>query len=267
MKFAFSTLGCPTWEWGDIIAVAKDLGYDGVEVRGIGRELYAPRIKYFDKENISATKKKLADMGLEISCLASSVYLFDKEEVETQMEIGREYIDLAESLGVPFIRVLGDETPQPICDIDVDFVAENLSALADYADGKNVCVLLETNGVFSDSSLTAEIMAYIKKPQAGVLWDVHHPYRYCLEDPQITYKNIKPYLHYLHMKDSVMAKGRTVYKMMGEGDVPNRTVLQILKEDGYDGYVALEWVKRWKINLSEPGIVFPQFINYVKSNI
>ncbi|MGI5892353.1 MAG: sugar phosphate isomerase/epimerase family protein [Bacillota bacterium] len=266
MKFAFSTLGCPTWEWGDILAAAKDLGYDGIEIRGIGKELYAPKIKFFDAKNISNTKKRLADLGLEIACLTSAAYLFNKENHQQQMKIGYEYIDLAVALGTPYIRVMGDETPQPIRDIDVDFVAENLAALADYAEGKNVTVLLETNGMFADSSLAAELLAYINKPQVGILWDVHHPFRYCLEDPQITYKNIKKYLRYLHMKDSVMENGKTVYKMMGEGDVPNREILQILKKDNFAGYISLEWIKRWEKDLTEPGIVFPQFINYIKSD-
>ena len=35
MKTAFSTLGCPGWSWDEIFATAKDLGLDGIEVRGV----------------------------------------------------------------------------------------------------------------------------------------------------------------------------------------------------------------------------------------
>ena len=42
MKTCFSTLGCPEWSFSDIISVASDLQYDGIEIRGILGELYAP---------------------------------------------------------------------------------------------------------------------------------------------------------------------------------------------------------------------------------
>ena len=47
MKTAFSTLGCPDWKWREIISTAKDMGFDGVEVRGVGNTLYAPEISVF----------------------------------------------------------------------------------------------------------------------------------------------------------------------------------------------------------------------------
>ena len=35
MKIAFSTLGCPDFDWSDIYSMAKDLGFDGIEIRGL----------------------------------------------------------------------------------------------------------------------------------------------------------------------------------------------------------------------------------------
>ena len=45
MKLSFSTLGCPDWDFGEVFAVAADLGYDGIEIRGIAEEVYAPRVR------------------------------------------------------------------------------------------------------------------------------------------------------------------------------------------------------------------------------
>ena len=47
MKLAFSTLGCPGWSFEEIFATAKDLGMDGIEIRGIGTEMYAPKAAPF----------------------------------------------------------------------------------------------------------------------------------------------------------------------------------------------------------------------------
>ncbi|PWT92378.1 MAG: xylose isomerase, partial [Blastocatellia bacterium] len=39
MKLAFSTLGCPNWELGQVIETAIRLGYAGVELRALGGSL------------------------------------------------------------------------------------------------------------------------------------------------------------------------------------------------------------------------------------
>ena len=52
--------------------------------------------------------------------------------------------------------------------------------------------------------------------------------------------------------------------MMGYGDIPLDEAIGSLLAKGYDGYFTLEWVKRWNKDLEEPGIVFAQYINYMK---
>ena len=46
MKISFSTLGCPRWSWREILATACDLGYGGVEVRGVGNDISVPSIPW-----------------------------------------------------------------------------------------------------------------------------------------------------------------------------------------------------------------------------
>jgi fatty-acyl-CoA synthase len=41
VKISFSTLACPEYSWADIYSMAKDLGYDGIEIRGLGNEISA----------------------------------------------------------------------------------------------------------------------------------------------------------------------------------------------------------------------------------
>ena len=267
MKFAFSTLGCPEWSWEEMIVTAKDLGFDGIEVRGIENELYVPKAKPFLPANVQNTKARLARMNLEVPCLTSACYLFDKSNISFYMEEGRQYIDLAQSIGTPFIRVLGDRNPEPDEDVDVGFVIENLSILAEYAIEKNVKVLIETNGVFAKSSEVLKAVEKTGSKNVGVLWDIHHPFRFKNEPVTETYNTLKDYIEYVHIKDSIVENGKLRYKMMGYGDLPLEETLDMLKGHNYQGFVSLEWVKRWCIELEEPGVVFSHFINYVKNAV
>ena len=265
MKISFSTLGCPEWTWEDMVVTAKDLGFDGIEVRGIENELNVPKAKPFQSVNIEKTKERLAKINLEIPCLTSSCFLFDKNKIDYYIYEGKEYIDLANKLGTPYIRVLGDSDPAPSENIDFDFVVKNICILADYAIDKGVKILIETNGVFADSGLLSKLLTSVNRQNVRVLWDIHHPYRFMDEPVKKTYDALKKYISFVHVKDSVIENGKVKYKMMGYGDIPVKDALQLLREDNFSGYVSLEWVKRWCMDLEEPGVVFSHFINYIKT--
>ena len=266
MKISFSTLGCPEWSWEDMLSTAKDIGFDGIEIRGVGNELYAPKVKQFTYDNIELTKKKLDKIGIEIPCLTSACYLFDKDNIEKNLQEGIDYIELAAKLGTPYVRVLGDAQPQP-GDVDIDFVVSNLKKLSDIAQNKGVKLLIETNGVFADSKVMKSLIEKVNSDSVRVLWDVHHPIRFFNESVEYTYENLGDYIEFIHVKDSIVIDGVIKYKMMGYGDIPIKSIVNLLKENDFDGYISLEWVKRWCLYLEEPGIVFSHFAGYMKSLI
>ncbi len=264
MKFGFSTLGCPGWSWSEIITTASDLGYDGVELRGIGNEMYLPQVKDFALENIPALRAKMQELNLEIPCLTTSAFLFDPEKKESARKEVMDYLNLASVLETPYIRVLGDANPEP-GPVDEALVEDNLLFLLPLAAEKNVTLLLETNGIYASSRKIKELLEKINHPNLGVLWDIHHPYRFHNEPVAETYKALKPWIRHVHIKDSVVSEGKVQYRVVGSGDIPVAEAVALLSADSYSGYLVLEWVKRWNIDLEEPGIVFPHYLNTIKT--
>ena len=65
----------------------------------------------------------------------------------------------------------------------------------------------------------------------------------------------------------MVVNGKTSYRIMGYGDVPIKEALTILKDDGYDGYLTMEWVKRWNRELEEPGVVFAHFPYFIRRTL
>ncbi|MFX4263703.1 AMP-binding protein [Pelotomaculum propionicicum] len=263
MKLAFSTLGCPDFSWVDICTMAKDLGFRGIEVRGLGSEISAVRAQPFTESQLPETVKKLSELRLEIPCLTSGCCLKFAENDEKNHAELVQYINLAARLGTPYIRILADLEPHPIGEVDDEVVLAALRRLAPVAEDKGVTLLVETNGVYTDTARLSGLLQQVASDAVAALWDVHHPYRFAGESPEQTVKNLGAYIKYVHIKDSVVEDGSIRYRMMGEGDLPVDDMMLALRSINYDGYISLEWVKRWADDLDDAGVVFPNFANYM----
>ena len=263
MKIAFSTLGCPNFSWTDIYSMAKDLGFDGIEIRGLGTEIFAVKAQPFTEDELPQTKKKLSSLHLEIPCLASGCCLRFAERAEENHQEIVQYIELASRLGTPYIRILADQDPHPTGEVDDEVVLAALQRLIPVAEEKGVTLLLETNGVYSDTERLRGLLDRVASDAVAALWDLHHPCRFAGETPGKTVQNLGAYIKYVHIKDSVVVNGLTQYRMMGEGDLPIDDMMFALRSINYEGYVSLEWVKRWAADLSDAGVVFPHFANFM----
>lgn len=267
MKLAFSTLGCPDFSWPDIYSMAKDFGFDGIEIRGLGDKIFAVQAPPFTEAQLPQTIKKLSELHIEIPCLSSGCCLkFAGNEKENHNEIVQ-YIILASKLHTPYVRILADDQPKPNTEVDDEAILAALIKLIPIAEEKGVTLLIETNGVYSDTSRLCRLLDGVPSDNVAALWDMHHPFRFANEKPGKTVQNLGAYIKYVHIKDSIIDNGEIKYRMMGEGDLPIDEMMRALRSIKYDGYISLEWVKRWAADLDEAGVVFPNFANFMERYI
>jgi len=268
MKIAFSTLACHNYSFSEIYSMATDLGFDGIEVRGLGLDIFDGKTMPFSKEQIPQTLQKLRSLRLEISCLSAGCCLKYADKAEENINELKKYIELANALDVRYVRVLGDLNPEPCAEeVDDNTVFLQLNALIPYAEKNNVTLLIETNGVYSNTERLKNLLDRFKSDNVAALWDFHHPYRYAGESPEKTVQTLGRYIRYVHVKDSVVENGKIKYRLMGEGDLPIPDMIMALRSIDYSGYISLEWVKRWAPDLEDAGIVFPQFVHYMSQFI
>lgn len=264
MKLSFSTLGCPGWSWERILDRAGALGFQGVEVRGILGELDNRKLPPFLDANIAATQGELRAKSLSISCLDTScTFLSDTPPEETLRE-GRASVDIAQKLGIPYIRVFGDRIPAGMGEeTAISVVAEGMQALACYAEGRGVTVLQETHGNFAESRMLLAVFERVKSPAAGVLWDIANPYEFG-ETPGFTWSKISRLVRHVHVKDVSGESGGLIPCLPGLGRVPIGEAISLLRDAGYDGWLSFEWEKRWHMGIQEPEVAFPAFLEHIK---
>lgn len=261
MNLAVSTLGCPDWTLEQIASRLPGYGYAGVELRGLGPDLDVTLAPAFGTAAAaSRSRRTLEAAGLVVCALDSSCTLAAPvgETRAATLDEGRRMIDLAALLGAASVRVFGGALPEGEArESGVARAAEGLLVLGDYAarNAPDVSVVLETHDAFSTGAQAADVLRQASHPNAGALWDLHHPFRQG-ETPQETFAAIGAYVRMTHVKDS--RPGGT-YCALGEGDVPVPAMLALLHQGGYRGWLSLEWEKRWIPALTDPEIAFPQY--------
>jgi sugar phosphate isomerase/epimerase len=163
----------------------------------------------------------------------------------------RDLVGLARDLGAPFVRVFpggGEGGPE------ADAAAvRRLTAVAPFASGAGVRVLLETHDSHATGADAARVAAAVGHPAVGVLWDVLHTWRGG-EDPGATFRALAPHLGYVQVKDVASAE-ETAPLPPGAGVLPLAEVVEVLSRADWDGWLCWEYEKRWYPEAAElPGL-------------
>jgi sugar phosphate isomerase/epimerase len=261
---AFSTLGCPAWSWKTILENASKLGYAAIELRGIAGEMDLPKVPEFAGTRLAETKRDLAALGLTVSDLGASARMHEKDPAvrAAQFDEGRRFIDLAQAMGVKYVRMFGDKFPEGEPREGVmKRVIDGFRDMAAYAKPAGVTVLIESHGDFTRSADLENILKSVASPQFALLWDAHHSFVAAGEQPADTFAKIGTWARHTHLKDSKPAGAERRYVLVGAGDVPVREQVRVLAAAGYKGLYSFEWEKKWHPEIEDPEVAFPHYAN------
>jgi sugar phosphate isomerase/epimerase len=267
---SFSTLGCPDWTFDQIIDFAAQHDYNGIEIRGILKQMDLPLCNEFSSaQNKSATLKRMEDKNLRFVDLGSSctLHFADGAERKKNFDEGRRFIDLAHDIKCPFIRVFPNNFPK---DQDrnatMDLISKGLLELADHAKGSDVSVLMETHGDMVKTDDLEKIMLSADHPNAGLVWDVTNMWTITKEPPAQVYKKLKKYIRHTHIKDAKLLDGKINYVFLGQGEVPIFEAIDALSKGGYKGYYSFEWEKLWHPEIAEPELAIADYSKVMMSH-
>lgn len=233
-RLAFSTLGIPGVPLDDVIALAHDTGYQGVELRCADGEPLGPDTPLSQARTIG---RRFADAAVSVVCVCSYVRV-GRPDGDPVAEALR-HIELAEALGSPFVRVFGGLEGQGDAQ---ERAVERLSALASQLDGA-VSIVLETHDVLLTGATVGQVLTQVASPKVGALWDFINPWR-AGEDPAATAEALAPWLRHVQVKDAVDTTDLAPV-LPGTGAVPIHDSLAQLDRIGYTGWISLEWERMW----------------------
>jgi len=268
-RLSFVTLACPDWSFENILNNASKYGYDGLEIRGIQRQMDITQCPEFSKENILATRKRIEEKKLKIVDLGSNanMHISDPTVRKKGLDEAKRFIQLAQQLNCPYIKVFPNLLPK---DKDrnetFDLIIKGLHELGDYAKGTGITVLMETHGDVVHYADLEKIMKSVGLPNVGLVWDIVNMWSVTKEPPAEVYAKLKKYIHHTHIKDLKIQDGKKQLALLGKGNTPILEAIDMLAKDGYKGYFSFEWEKYYHPEVEEPEVALPDYIKVMKQH-
>lgn len=242
----------------DLIGVAKEMGFDGIEFIDL-----MPTDGMSDLEYAVVLRDAAQKAGIEIVAYTIGAdFLGEKGwEAEAQRLFGQ--VDVAEALGAKLMRhdatggFKGEDAKYKSFDSALPILANGCRMVTEYAVQKGISTMVENHGYFCQDSVRVEkLVNEVANPNFGLLVDMGN--FMCADDePAKAVGTVAKYAKHVHAKDFHKKSGNGPDPgdgffrtrggdylrgaVVGHGDVPVYQCVQTLKRSGYDGYVTIEF--------------------------
>ena len=246
MRVTYTTYSAPAWSIERHIALASEMGCEGLELRNLDGQPIDPAMP---EDRRSEIFDAVADAGLEICVVGSSSRFAFPSADERRREVERAvaFVELADTWDAPIVRVFGGSyDPGPSDDEVNGWVAEALREVAVAADVYGIRIALETHDAFATGQRARRVLDLADHTGIGVVWDFAHPVRNG-ETVDQTWDLIHRDIIHAHFKDmKLTGSGRDGWESVGpgEGDLPLADMVTRLSRSNYDGYLSTEWEGR-----------------------
>lgn len=219
-----------------------------IELRGVdGRN-----ISEFTVEEALALKGRLANNGIRPSALGTPVGKIGiEEDFAPHFDMYLRMLDVAEAMDCPYMRIFSFFIPEDQAPAQYkDEVLARMEKFVTAAQGRKV-QLLHENEKFIYGDVPGRCLEMLTAfPTLGATYDPSN-FVQCDVDNKQAFRQLTPYIRYMHIKDSIYTEQRSVremdhrdagdvHRLAGEGDGNIMWILTELKKSGYKGFLSLE---------------------------
>ncbi len=111
--------------------------------------------------------------------------------------------------------------------------------------------------------MVAPLLERVRSPAVGVIWDIGNTYA-AGEDPPEGARLLGERIAYLHIKDGAGRGAAWRLTSIGQGEVPLKQVLALLRGRGQAAALNVEWERAWHPELDPPEIALPAAIGVIR---
>ena len=211
-------------------------------------------------ESAARIRAKADELNMIITNYAIGANLYHEcaSEEAAELERVKGQLRVAAALGAPMMRHDICYQPGKECrsfDLMLPRIAKNVRISTEYAQDLGIRTCSENHGyIAQDSDRMERLFNAVNHPNYALLVDMGN--FLCVdENPVTAVSRLAPYACYVHVKDmlitsgcshnpgSNMTRGGNWFRgtVIGQGVVPVRQCLRILRKAGFDGYYAIEF--------------------------
>lgn len=232
---------------------AKGWGFSGLEYVS---QLYEDELKAanFSKEAmdrfVEKSKAESEKHGLENLIIMidheGDLSAADEKERKTAVENHFKWVDAAKALGCHSVRVnlMGSKIAEEWTPASID----GLTQLSNYAQDKNINVIVENHGGFSsNAAMLVQVIEKVNLPNCGTLPDFGN---FCVKREDGSYFDtacVEEYNRYKGITElmpfakAVSAKSHDFDEQGNETNTDYVRMMKIVKDAGYSGYIGVEY--------------------------
>ena len=228
------------WSLETLVKNVRDTGVDGIDFHV--SFLPAP------ERAAESILKAMDGSGLTLSGVSLSTNFNQDDETAfaQQVKTATDWLKVSGAVKAPVSRVFGghmkDRTDPAAVKAGLARVVRGLRELLPVAEEQGVVLALENHGGLPCSGEEqVSVIEEIDSPFLRATVDVGN-YRAYPQEPEDGTAAAAKYCAYVHLKDSrILPDGKREGTVLGEGTVDHVKCLRILKDSGFDGFVALEY--------------------------
>lgn len=216
------------WSLDDIISKLPALGFEAVELRtthahGVEPSL-APAAREAVRQKFAASPLRL--LGYGTTCEFHSP---DPEVRRQQIELARQFVDLAHDTGALGVKVRPNAFPPGVSrEQTISHIAAALATLGDYAAGKGIEIWLEVHGRETQNPpVMAAVMKAARHPAVGLCWN-SNPTDLVNGSVKASFELLAPWIRHCHINE------------LAHEAYPWRELFTLLRQARYERYTMCE---------------------------
>jgi sugar phosphate isomerase/epimerase len=193
-------------------------------------------------EELAAFKQRLDRAGIRVSSIGSPIGKIPiTDPFAPHLVRFHHALDIAQELGAPYVRVFSFFIPEG--DDPAAYTEEvlaRMTALAQAAEQAGITLLHENEKhIYGDTPARClQILTAVDSPALRAAWDPANFVQCGVRPFTEGYAALRPYIAYIHVKDSLLESGKVV--VAGEGDGEWRETIAALHASSFAGFFSLE---------------------------
>ncbi len=248
MKLAFSTKNVTANSFLEYCNITSQYCFHGFEIFDAFFDKKHFEDSLFHSATVNASKRKLVNRHIGVSVISIS----EKVNENTDAQMLKKTVEMASMAGIPAVCVSFENI------FEEDKIKDIFAPAIEVAEKYNVSILVETDGVLSDTKKVLEVINIFSNAVIGVSWNIRETYFNANEAADTTIQTLGAYIQYVRIGDKKGDKN----VLMGEGELPVKDFVNALKSLNYDGYVCA----LWNDEILDPDIVLTHFVSFMENS-